>query len=276
MSFPFYFHVGPISIHPHLLFEAPAYILGFRIYLALRRQRGDRLDDSNRWWIIAAAAIGAVLGAKLLFLLEDPQQTRLHLSQPAILFSGKTIVGALIGGLFTVEFAKCFLGITSRTGDLFALPLCIGITIGRIGCFLTGIEDHTVGVATSLPWGINFGDGLRRHPTQLYEIIFLLLLACAIFQISRRPHRQGDLFKIFMVSYFAFRLACDFLKPDIRVFAGLSSIQWACLAMLLSYSPDILRWIRRAATVDEPKFPAHVETSSSQNVELGAPQGTAR
>src|SRR5260221_11390397 len=72
--------------------------------------------------------------------------------------SGKTIVGALIGGLIAVELAKHILGIKQRTGDLFAVPLCLGIAIGRIGCFLTGLEDHTSGVATSLPWGVNFGD----------------------------------------------------------------------------------------------------------------------
>lgn len=65
MVFPVYLHVGSIAIHPHLLFEALAYAVGFRIYLELRRQRGDLLQDYHRWWIIAAAAIGAVVGSKL-------------------------------------------------------------------------------------------------------------------------------------------------------------------------------------------------------------------
>jgi len=244
MSFPFYVHIGPLSIHPHLLFEALAYALGFRLYLELRRRRGDLVHDVDRWWVIAASAIGAVVGSKLLFLLEDPRQSLQHFSQPTLLFSGKTIVGALIGGLLAVEFAKKRRGITNRTGDLFALPLCLGIAIGRVGCFLTGIEDQTDGVATSVPWGVNFGDGIRRHPTQLYEILFVLLLGMFIYTVSRRSYRQGELFKIFMVGYFAFRVACDFLKPEVRVFAALSSIQLACAAMLLYYSPDILRWLR--------------------------------
>ena len=84
--------------------------------------------------------------------------------------------------------------------------------------------------------GVNFGDGLRRHPTQLYEILFIVLFGSFIFAMSRHPHRKGDLFKLFMVGYFSFRLAGDFLKPEVRVFAGLSSIQWACVAMLLYYS----------------------------------------
>ena len=67
MSFPVYLHFGPLSIHPHLLFEALAYTLGFRLYLELRRQRGDRVEDFHRWWVIAAAAIGAVVGAKFYY-----------------------------------------------------------------------------------------------------------------------------------------------------------------------------------------------------------------
>jgi phosphatidylglycerol:prolipoprotein diacylglycerol transferase len=72
---------------------------------------------------------------------------------------GKMIVGALMGGLLAVEWAKRRLGVTVRTGDLFALPLCAGIAIGRVGCFLTGLEDHTVGAHTTLPWGVDVGDG---------------------------------------------------------------------------------------------------------------------
>lgn len=263
MSFPVYFHLGLIEIHPHWVFEMLAYAAGFRLYVELRRREGDRLGDAERWWVIAAAAIGAVAGSRILFLLEDPNQTLEHLREPLELLSGKTIVGALIGGLFAVEFAKRILGIETRTGDLFALPLCLGIAIGRIGCFLTGLEDQTAGTATGLPWGVNFGDGISRHPTQLYEIVFVVLLGMVIVSVSRRPHVRGDLFKLFMVGYCAFRLCCDYLKPEVRVFAGLSSIQWACVAMILYYLTDVLRWLHlrgyRLATDRDVRFAAGKE-----------------
>ena len=243
MHFPVYLHVGSLRLHPHWIFETLAYAVAFQVYLRLRR-RGDPIDASGRWWVIAAAAMGAVIGSKLLYWFEDPRLTLQHLRDPAFLVGGKTIVGALIGGLLAVEWTKTRLGITCRTGDLFALPLCVGIAIGRIGCFLTGTDDHTAGVATSLPWGVNFGDGVPRHPTQIYEILFIFVLAAVIFKVSHKPYLEGDLFKIFMAGYFAFRLAIDFLKPDVRVFFGLSSIQWACVAMLAFYARDILRWAR--------------------------------
>ena len=243
MPFPVYISIGSLKIHPHLIFETAAYAIAFRIYLVMRKRTGDALDDGNRWWIIASATMGAIVGSKLLYWCEDPALTLAHWREPAYQMSGKTIVGALIGGLFAVELAKQVLGIKQRTGDLFAVPLCAGIAIGRIGCFLTGLEDHTAGIATSLPWGVNFGDGIPRHPTQLYEALFVLALGGYLWRRMQRPFISGDIFKRFMVAYFAFRLACDFLKPDVRVFLGLSSIQLACMAMLIYYSPDLRRWL---------------------------------
>jgi phosphatidylglycerol:prolipoprotein diacylglycerol transferase len=245
-----YLHIGGLRWHPHWVFETLAYAIAFRVYLYLRRRRGDVLDDSRRWWVIAGAAVGAVLGSKMLYWLEDPGLTLAHWNDPAGLLGGKTIVGALIGGLLAVEWTKKRLGISRRTGDLFAVPLCIGIAIGRIGCFLTGLDDHTAGIATGLPWGVNFGDGIPRHPTQLYEVLFALALGVFLWRRMRLAHAEGDIFKMFMVGYFGFRLLCDFLKPDVRVFAGLSAIQWACVAMLLYYSPDLRRWSRGPEAVD--------------------------
>ncbi len=56
-------------------------------------------------------------------------------------------------------------------------PLLLGLGIERVGCFFSGFEDGTFGTATALPWGINFGDGVACHPTNLYEIMFLGALA---------------------------------------------------------------------------------------------------
>ena len=198
--------------------------------------------------MIAAAVAGAAFGSKLLFWLEDPALTAQNLRNPAYLMGGKTIVGALIFGLITVELIKRYIGLRQSTGDLYAIPLALGIAIGRIGCFLTGLADNTYGIPTTLPWAVNFGDGIPRHPTQLYEIIFLLALVPFLYKIvALTPSRRflpGDAFKFFMVAYLTFRLLCDFIKPYPRIFLGLGGIQWACLLTLLYYSRDIARWLR--------------------------------
>jgi len=221
--------------HPalHPLFEALGYTGGYALYRRQRTVRGDILSDDRRWSTIAAAAIGALLGSRILGLLEYAPTRGFHPTQIfAFTGGGKTIVGGLLGGWLAVELLKRFAHIRSRTGDLFAVPLCLGIAIGRIGCFFAGLADDTCGTPTTLPWGVNFGDNIPRHPTQLYEVAFLLLLALALYRFNAQPHREGLTFRLFMAAYLLWRLLIDFIKPQ-PLFHGLNVIQWACLAGLL-------------------------------------------
>jgi phosphatidylglycerol---prolipoprotein diacylglyceryl transferase len=235
VNFPVYLRVGSLRIHPHIVFETAAYVIGFGLFLFIRRRQGDPVSDDFRWWAIASAVAGAALGCRLLEWLEAPR-----FDAP---MRGKTIVGALAGGLIAVEFVKKRFGVTSATGDLFAIPLAAGIAMGRIGCFLTGLADQTYGNPTSLPWGVDFGDGVARHPTQLYEIAFLAVLVLVLLAFSLRPHAQGDVFKVFMVGYMGWRLLIDFVKPEQRIL-GLSAIQIVCLLILLYYFQDLVRIVR--------------------------------
>ena len=242
MHFPVYLPLGPLHIHPHWIFESLAYFVGFRFYLHLRTKLGDTVHDEARWWVITAAALGAATGSLGLSLLEAPSYLSAHWHQPYLLLNGKTIVGGLIGGWIAVEFCKKKLGIQQRTGDLFVLPLCVGMAIGRIGCLLTGPEDHTFGSASTLPWAFDFGDGIRRHPLPAYEILFLVALAWVLSRILQRPHVSGDVFKIFMCSYMTWRFVVEFLKDREPLLIGLTAIQWACVAVLTFYLRDIWRW----------------------------------
>jgi len=246
------------GIHPHLLFEAAGYSVAFVTFLWLRGRRGDAIDVPLRWSVMAAAFVGGALGSKILYWAEDPAATLTHWRDPMYLMGGKTIIGGLIGGWITVELMKKYVGISESTGDLFAVPLAVGIAVGRIGCFLTGLADKTYGTPTNLPWGVDFGDGVARHPTQLYEAVFLIGLSVFLDRllpvrgaVGRVPMRElfgralqsGDVFKLFMVSYLGFRAVLDFWKPsDPTVFLGMGSLQWACLAAILIYSRDIFRW----------------------------------
>jgi prolipoprotein diacylglyceryltransferase len=233
--------------HPelHPLFEAAGYAAGFAVYRWERARRGDALTDERRWVVIAAAAVGALVGARALGLLEQAPRLGLHWSQ-VMQPGGKTIVGGLLGGWAAVELAKKVAGVRSRTGDLFAVPLCVGIAVGRLGCFFAGLADDTYGKVTTLPWGVDFGDGVRRHPTQLYEFLFLMVLAVALWRWQRRPHVEGQVFRGFLAAYLGWRLVEDFLKPQ-PVVAGMNWIQWACVVGLVALA--VGEWRRRRTYV---------------------------
>jgi phosphatidylglycerol---prolipoprotein diacylglyceryl transferase len=242
MNFPVYLKLGAVSLHPHWVFDVLAYATGIWLLTRRRRRVDDVVDTRTRWIVVAAALFGGVIGSHLLFVLEDLALLRSSAPDPMLFLAGKTIVGGLIGGLIAVEFVKARLGIVVATGDLLVLPLAAGISIGRIGCFLTGLSDGTSGIATSLPWGVDFGDGIPRHPTQLYEIAFVALLSLLVTLVAPRLHLVGDAFKLFLLGYLSFRVLVDFIKPATRI-AGVSVLQWACLAVIAYYAPHVPRLI---------------------------------
>ena len=240
MHFPFNFHLGVLTINAHLVFEILAYVLGFRYYLDLRQKSRDKISYEDRIWIIIAAAAGALFGSRLVGYLSAPVESRSWIEMGLILMSSKSIVGGLLGGLWGVEIAKKWMGIKISTGDLFVYPVILGMMIGRVGCFSQGVFDGTHGNPSHLPWTIDMGDGIRRHPTQLYEILFLGILW---FILKRLEYRLADgaRFKIFMISYLLYRFLVEWIKPVIFYGIGLSAIQLACIFGFIYYLRDIIQ-----------------------------------
>ena len=232
MRFPVDFHVFGLTLPSHGVMEVIAYSAGFQLYLLLRRKwKGKVVPIEQNLWVIVGAIFGALVGSKLLAWAEswhDYFRFWKLTHNLAMLAGGKTIVGGLLGGWIGVEGAKKILGITFSTGDLYVFPLIVGMSIGRVGCFFTGLPDHTYGNFTNLPWAVNFGDG-PRHPTQLYDIVFLLLLGLALIARMRSPYANGRIFRLFMFSYCLYRFGVEFIKPTYRHYVGLSAIQLACL-----------------------------------------------
>lgn len=232
MTFPMQFHFGHYGVHAHEILELAAYAAGFQLYLFLRRRwkRTMTLTAEQTGWIIVGAIFGALFGAKSLAWAESLPWYWAHHHDWHILIGGKTIVGALLGGWMGVELAKRRMGLRDSSGDVYVFPLILGMCIGRVGCFLEGLPDHTYGIATTLPWGVDFGDGIRRHPTQLYEIVFLLALACVFIWRIRTRRQRGCMFSQFLFGYLAWRLSVEFIKPRMTLlFVSLSPIQIASL-----------------------------------------------
>jgi phosphatidylglycerol---prolipoprotein diacylglyceryl transferase len=231
----------------HGAFEYGGIALGVWLYRrALRGQgRGGPLHSGN-FAVVVGLLLGAAIGNKAVFLIERPDIWHRLLSGEWVM-PGQSVVGGLVGGLIGVELSKWITGQTRSTGDALLRPLVAGIAVGRIGCFLAGLHDDTYGVATTLPWGVDFGDGVARHPSPLYEIVFVLGLAAVLSRArDALAPVPGLQFKLFLAAYLAWRLIGDTLKP-VRVPYpfGLSGIQWVCLVALAVYLPIVWRASRR-------------------------------
>ncbi len=166
---------------------------------------------------------------------------------------GHSIAGALAGAIVAVEIYKRWHGIRGSTGMGLAAPLAVGIAVGRLGCFFAGLPDNTYGIPTSLPWGVDFGDGIPRHPVQLYESFSMLLFAVVWFAaaLTRRRSviRQG--FYLFVFWYALQRFAWEFLKPYPKIAGPFNIFHVLCLAML-AYSVFMMRSHFDAARASAP------------------------
>jgi prolipoprotein diacylglyceryltransferase len=147
----------------HIVFDAIAWLAAELSVLWLIRRAHVRFPPApaGNMPYIAALVFGAGVGA---FLFGTANLWLSHQTGIA-----RSIEGAIFGGIVAVELHKRAAGIIARTGARFALPLAVGVAVGRIGCYFAGLDDFTYGTPTALPWGHDFGDGISRHPVQLYE-----------------------------------------------------------------------------------------------------------
>jgi hypothetical protein len=152
-------------------------------------------------------ALGGVAGA---WLFGSANSLRSLVSAPS-----HSIAGALAGGILGVELWKWSNGVRQSTGGFFVLPLAVGIALGRLGCLFSGLPDFTHGTPTTLPWAVDLGDGIGRHPVQLYEAVAMAAFALAYVWARKRDARwaAAHAFHALIIYYAAQRFLWEFVKP---------------------------------------------------------------
>jgi phosphatidylglycerol---prolipoprotein diacylglyceryl transferase len=236
---PVLFRAGNWQVPSYGAFILLGILTGLLVYLLEARR--NRILSRSTLVILIAAVVGGILGAKGLYVVLNAGRI-LRLSDAwALILGGRSIVGGLAGGAIAVFLVKRKLGITERKGNLFAPAIAAGVAVGRLGCFLRGCCH---GKPTSLPWGVDFGDGIPRHPTQIYESFFMLGLFIILMACRDKVRHPAVLFWILMLSYFLFRFFVEFIRVEEVWAAGLTSFQWISLAMVAIYAKYLVGVIR--------------------------------
>jgi prolipoprotein diacylglyceryltransferase len=211
----------------HVLFDVLAWLsgglLGWWLYRWRLHEIASPLRHAGVGYALALAG-GAIGGAWIAGSLNT-----------GLLHPSHSIAGGLAGGIAGVELWKAARGVRQSTGVIWVGPLALGIAVGRIGCFLSGLPDLTYGTPTALPWGVDLGDGIRRHPVQLYESAAMLaFLAVYLVALSRRAEwTRTRAFYLFVLFYAAQRFVWEFLKPYPRVLGPLDLFQLLAIAMFV-------------------------------------------
>ncbi len=187
--------------------------------------------------------IGAILGAKLLFILVSIEQIiQLHLSFEAVLKGGFVFYGGLIGGalglfIYVKQFKLDFFDFF----DLYAVVLPLGHAFGRIGCFTAGccygiaydgFGSYTYQSSADFATPI----GIPLLPIQLIEAFFLFVLfVILLIFYHKKSHSKGFCLTVYGCSYSILRLFLEFFRGDKErgLFLGFSTSQWISLGLFV-------------------------------------------
>jgi phosphatidylglycerol---prolipoprotein diacylglyceryl transferase len=212
-----------ISPYTWLMWAGICVSLFFWVRLARR--------DRRLLFIYAAALVGAFFGAKLVYLMAEGW---LHFGASDMwpqLATGKSILGALLGGYVFVELAKRFVGYQRTTGDDFALIAPISIGLGRIGCFLHGC---CLGAVCRPEWyALRDSQGVPRWPAVPAEIAFNVMAVLTVLFLRRRKILAGQHFHLYLIAYGIFRFAHEFVRATPRVAGIFSGYHFAALGVAL-------------------------------------------
>ncbi|MDD4949953.1 prolipoprotein diacylglyceryl transferase family protein [Sulfuricurvum sp.] len=213
----------------HFIFDLLSYSVAFLIsWKWIRPATPAIADETLRYGYYTALIIGFFIGAFGFGTLN----TYYSLHQIII---GKSVLGAIFGGVVSAELFKKFAHIRGSTGAYFVPSLSIGIAIGRIGCYLSGIQDYTYGIETTTIFAHDFGDGIMRHPVQLYESVSMglfFLYTVWVYKNNKKTF-EHTIFYQFIGYYSLQRFVWEFLKPYETLIFGLTLFQILCLILMV-------------------------------------------
>jgi phosphatidylglycerol:prolipoprotein diacylglycerol transferase len=288
--------IGPLSISPHGVGIAVGFLAGARLMLPQARRLG--IKDEQVYSLLTRAAIGAIEGARLAYVINHAGDYSSPLEIFKVWHGGISLIGGFAGAiLLALPKMKSERLSFWKVMDAAAPGMALGVVIGRIGDLI--VADH-LGKRTSFflgykcpPLSVNTASpcngtsqqtgnipGIVVHQTALYDFVStIFLLAFLLWLRRRKPHYDGFLIFVFAVWYGAMRIIEDFLREDVRHF-GLTGSQWSsivlvivCLWLLAFYrrTPPVARW-DTLPPADGPSEPVGEEAATPTSI--GAEQPT--
>jgi phosphatidylglycerol:prolipoprotein diacylglycerol transferase len=274
IAHPLEFRIGPIPITGFGITMMLAFLVGaWLIDRELRRQQFSAEFSGD---IVLGAVVGGIVGAKLWY-------AALHGPESLFEREGLVYYGGFVGGAIGVVLMSWWRRVPLRwTAHLVAPALAAAYAVGRVGCFVVG-DDY--GQPTSLPWAVAFPEGLPPstaanlaafgvrlpegatagqvlavHPTQLYEVIAMLVVFAVLWRWRTLARGTGWLFGAYLVMAGVERFLVEFLRAkDDRFLGGLTyaqgmsvllivagAITWNALAKRPPADPG--PWLQKAAT----------------------------
>src|SRR5438270_1629632 len=281
-------HIGPLSISPHGVGIAVGFVLGARLMRPEASRKGIR--DEQVYAVLTRAAIGAIIGARLAYVINHLGDYQSIGEALKIWHGGISLLGGFAGAiLLALPKMRAERMSFWKTMDAAAPGMALGVIVGRIGdlivadhlgkttSFVLGYRCPPLSVATASPCngtGQQTGNipGAVVHQTALYDFVSSILLLAFLLWLRRRRQRyDGFLIFVFAVWYGAMRIVEDFLREDVRHF-GLTGSQWSSIVVaavcfgalsFLRRTPRFGRWDQLPAPDDQGPAPEPRQASES-------------
>src|SRR5688572_2450083 len=220
-------------------------------------RRGVTLDEATNLatWAVPAGFVGArlfhVLDA-LPYYMANPAKIIMINEGGMAIYGG--LIGGVVGGLAYAKLHDLPIG---KLADAAAPGMIIGQAIGRVGCFING--DHQ-GTPASVPWATMYTNpntvvpdfGVPRHPTQVYELLYDLVVLGVIWFLRKRISVDGVLFWVYASLYAFGRFWISFLRLDATLLFDLKEAQLVSLLVFLVGVPLILFLLGKYQRTDVP------------------------
>jgi len=245
--YPVLFSIGPLTVYSFgTLMALAAIVGGWLAWLELKRYRYNPEISST---IVFAGAVGGLIGARVLFILEEWNNFVRYPWEFIYSGAGFTWYGGVIGGVLAATWVVRREGIPwLKAADICAPALAIAYGIGRIGCHVAGDGDW--GIETTVPWGVAYTNaiigwvqpltglpyppGAKVHPTPIYEFIQSLVIFGILWSLRKKTHPDGTIFWLYLILSGVARFTVEFWRVNPPIAFGLSEAQWFSLVLVLA------------------------------------------
>jgi phosphatidylglycerol:prolipoprotein diacylglycerol transferase len=242
---PVVFHIGRFALRWYSLAYLAGIVVGWWYLLKLVSQPGSPMARRHADDFVFYATLGIILGGRAAYVLF---YDRGILADPVEILKlwngGMSFHGGLVGvslGIFYLAWKNKLNWL--RIHDYVACCAPFGLFFGRLANFVNG---ELWGAPTNLPWGVVFpsaGDGIPRHPTQLYEAalegVLMFVLLWYLFWKTDSRYEPGKLLGAGLLGYGVCRFLVEFVREpdrqlvDFATQTGLHMGQWLSLPMIL-------------------------------------------
>ena len=264
---PILFTIGSQEVRWYGVMVALAVLVGVAVPAVLAKREGVGGITSNQILSVAIWAVpGGVIGARLIHVFDE---WSFFVDHPGEIVGGEGmgVFGAILGGTLAGVIYARIKGIPiGKLCDVCAFGLILAQAVGRIGCLLNGC---CYGTTTDLPWGTtwthpdSYGPLVDAvHPTQIYELLFDLVLFAFLWGIRKRINVPGGIYLIYISVYSIGRFLISFLRENEEAFLGLQQAQVVSLVVLFVAVGLLVYLFRKPGS--EPEMVSSVETDHTE------------